>query len=155
MRLRGLLQSAVRAIWLAGLLGAVLVSGCHRDSAEVQVGNAIRAAATAARANDVHGVLAVVSVDFIGNGGDFDRVALQRLLAVRALRQDQTGVLVGRVTFTRRGDRMLARFNLVLTGGRPGDLLPAESTSLPMTTAWRRVGGKWLCYSAQWSDTSQ
>jgi hypothetical protein len=96
-------------------------------------------------------VLAVVGDDFTGNEGDFDKRGLHRLLALRALRQDRTGVLVGPVSFERRGDRILAKFNLVLTGGKPGDLLPDRSAIYAMTTAWRREGGRWVCYSADWS----
>lgn len=99
----------------------------------------------------MHGVLAVVSDDFTGNGDDFDKPGLHRLLALRALRQDKTGVLVGPIAFERKGDRIIATFNLVLTGGKPGDLLPDQSAIYAMTTAWRREGDTWHCYSAGWS----
>lgn len=132
------------------MLAACLLASCHRAPAEQQVRQAIEAAADAARGNDVKGVLAVVADDFSGNDGELDRDGLRRLLALRALRQDRTGVLVGPVSFERRGDRIVAKFNLVLTGGKPGDLLPAQSAIYAMTTAWRREGGEWLCYNATW-----
>lgn len=132
----GLLRGCRLAVLAVGLLGLALVLGaCHRTPAEQQVRAAIDSAAAAARANDVKGVLAVVSDDFAGNQGDLDRDGLRRLLAVRALRQDRTGVLVGPVTFTHRGDRIVADFNLVLTGGRPDTLLPEQSSIYKMTTA--------------------
>jgi ketosteroid isomerase-like protein len=144
--------TATRAACVAGLLLAVLaIAACHRTPAEQQVGQAIDAAATAARANDAQGVLAVVSDDFTGNQGDFDKRGLHRLLALRALRQDKTGVLVGPITFEHRGDRIVAKFNLVLTGGKPGDLLPDQSAVYAMTTAWREEDGDWRCYSATWT----
>lgn len=133
------------------LITPLLLSACHHTPAEQRVRQAIAAAASAARANDVHGVLAVVSDDFTGNDGDFDQHALHQLLALRALRQDRTGVLVGPIAFEHRGDRIIAKFNLVLTGGKPGDLLPDQSSIYAMTTAWRREGGKWKCYNASWS----
>ena len=126
------------------------LAGCHRTPAEQLVREAIDAAAVAARANDTHGVLDVVSDDFTGNEGALDRRGLRRLLAVRALRQDKTGVLIGPVSFEHRGERIVAKFNLVLTGGKPGDLLPDQSAVYAMTTAWRREGGMWKCYSAIW-----
>ncbi|HKZ11377.1 MAG TPA: hypothetical protein VJL61_11820 [Rhodanobacteraceae bacterium] len=126
-------------------------AGCHRAPAEQQVRKAIDAVAVAARANDTHGVLDLVSDDFTGNEGALDRRGLRQLLAVRALRQDKTGVLVGPVSFEHRGERIVAKFNLVLTGGKPGDLLPDQSAVYAMTTAWRREGGEWKCYSASWS----
>jgi hypothetical protein len=126
-------------------------AGCHRTPAEQQVREAIDAAAAAARANDAHGVLEFVSDEFTGNEGVLDRRGLRQLLAVRALRQDKTGVLIGPVAFEHKGDRIVAKFNLVLTGGQPGDLLPEQSAVYAMTTAWRREGGQWICYSASWS----
>jgi ketosteroid isomerase-like protein len=149
----------VRCAPVARLLGAscvVLVvlalAACHRAPAEQQIRQAIDAAATAARANDTHGVLAVVSDDFSGNDGELDRHGLRQLLAVRVLRQDKTGVLIGPVGFEYKGDRVIAKFNLVLAGGEPGDLLPARSAIYVMTTAWRLEGSHWRCYNAHWES---
>lgn len=140
-------------MWWCGLFLVLLaLAACHRAPAEQQIRQAIAAAATAARANDTSGVLAVLSDDFTGDNGDLDRQGLRRLLAVRALRQDQTGVLIGPVSFEQKGDRIVAKFNLVLTGGKPGDLLPDAHTILAMTTAWRRDDGKWVCYNAAWTQ---
>lgn len=138
---------------LAALLALGLPGGCHRTPAEQQIRHAIAAAASAARANDAAGLLAVVSDQFDGNDGELDRRGLRQLLAARALRRDQTGILTGPVSFERRGDRMIATFNLVLTGGKPGDLLPAQSRILAVTAAWRREGGAWVCYQASWRGT--
>lgn len=132
-----------------------MLAGCHRAPDEQQIRQAIESAAASARANDVRGVLAVVSDDFTGNNGDLDRHGLRQLLALRALRQDRTGVLIGPISFERKGDRILAKFNLVLTGGKPGDLLPDQSAIHAMTTAWRREGGNWKCYSATWMHSAQ
>lgn len=139
--------------WLCVLLLPALlaIAACHHTPAEQQIRVAIASAASAARDNDVRGVLSVVSDDFAGDDGDFDKHALHRLLAVRALRQDKTGVLIGPITFEHKGDRIIAHFNLVLTGGKPGDLLPESSSIHAMTTAWRREGGDWRCYHASWT----
>lgn len=134
------------------LLAASMLASCHRAPAEQQIRQAIDSAAAAARANDAAGVLDVVADDFTGNDGDLDRGGLRRLLALRALRQDRTGVLVGPASFERKGDRIVAKFNLMLTGGRPGDLLPDQSAIYAMATAWRREGGQWRCYSAIWKQ---
>lgn len=137
--------------WLWCVLALCLLAGCHRTPAEQQIRTAIDGAAQAARVNDVSGVLGAVSDDFTGNDGDFDKRGLHQLLALRALRQDKTGVLVGPIAFERTGSRIVATFNLVLTGGRPGALLPAQSAIYRMSTAWRRDGSHWRCYSATWS----
>ena len=133
------------------LLLVAALTACHHAPAEQQVRKAIESAAAAARANDPSGVLAVVSDDFTGNDGDLDRRGLHRLLALRALRQDRTGILLGPISFERKGDRIVAHFKLVLTGGKPGDLLTDQSSIRTMTTAWRREDGEWRCYSANWS----
>ncbi|HVX04850.1 MAG TPA: hypothetical protein VHA71_06995 [Rhodanobacteraceae bacterium] len=135
-------------------VGVILaaLTACQRAPAEQQVRAAIESAATAARANDSGALLALVSGDFSGNDGDLDRHGLRQLLALRALRQDKTGVLIGPVSFEHRGDRLIARFNLVLTGGKPGDLLPERSAIYAMTTAWRREGRAWRCYNAHWES---
>lgn len=148
-RKRGVLLEWAGAVVL--LLVVVALAACHHALAEQQVRQAIESAAAAARANDPSDVLAVVSDDFTGNDGDLDRRGLHRLLALRALRQDRTGILLGPISFERKGDRIVARFKLVLTGGKPGDLLPDQSSIRTMTTAWRREDGKWRCYSAMWS----
>ena len=130
----------------------LVLTACHRAPAEQQIRQAIDAAAMAARTNDARGVLAVVSEDFSGNDGEMDRHGLRQLLAVRALRQDKTGILIGPVSFEHKGDRIVAKFNLVLTGGKPGDLLPARSAIYAMTTALRRAGRDWRCYHAHWAS---
>jgi hypothetical protein len=140
---------------LACALAALWLAGCHRTPAEQQVRVAIEGAVAAARANQPRGVLAAVADDFVGNDGELDRAGLRQFLAARALRQDQTGVLVGPIAFGRHGARIVATFNLVLTGGRAGDLLSSDSAVYRMTTAWRREHGKWVCYNAAWSDSGR
>lgn len=148
-------QATRRVAWIGVLvMCALALAACHRTPAEQQIRDAINTATTGARNNDTHAVLGVVTDDFTGNDGDLDRDGLRRLLAVRALRQDQTGVLVGPISFTRSGDRIVAKFNLVLTGGKPGDLLPSDSAVYSLTTAWRRDDGHWRCYHAGWTSTA-
>lgn len=146
----------VRAACITCLILALgMLAACHRAPAEQQIREMIDSAAAAARANDVSGVLESVSDDFTANDGDFDKRGLHRLLALRALRQDKTGVLIGPVSFEHKGDRIVAKFNLVLTGGKPGDLLPDQSAIYAMSTAWRREGGDWICYNATWTHAGQ
>lgn len=144
--------AASLVLFAATMLAALVLTACHRAPAEQQVREAIESGATAARANDIGALLAIVSDDFNGNDGELDRHGLRQLLAVRALHQDKTGVLIGPVSFEHKGDRIIAKFNLVLTGGKPGDLLPDRSAIYAMTTAWRREGGDWRCYNARWES---
>ncbi len=138
---------------IACLICATLfvLTGCHHGSDEEQVRAAVAQAASAARGNDSGGVLNVVTDDFVGNDGDLDRHGLRQLLALRTLRHDSTGVLVGPVSIDRQGDRLIAKFTLTLTGGKPDSLLPDQVAVYSMTTAWRREDSHWRCYSATWS----
>jgi ketosteroid isomerase-like protein len=144
-------ERAIRRLAVLALLLVLLaLPACHHGSDEDQVRQAIAFAATAARNNDAAGVLAEVSDDFTGNDGDLDRRGLKQMLALRAFRQDSTGVLVGPVSIERQGDRLIASFTLTLTGGKPGSLLPDQADVFAMSTAWKREGGEWRCYSATW-----
>lgn len=134
------------------LLWLPMLAGCHRTPDEEQVRQAISAAADAARGNDADGVLAQVSDDFTGNDGELDRHGLKQMLVLRAFRQDSTGVLIGPISVERQGDRLIATFTLTLTGGKPGDLLPDQADIFAMSTAWKREGRHWRCYSATWSS---
>jgi ketosteroid isomerase-like protein len=137
---------------LALLLVLAALSACHHGSDEDQVRQAIASAATAAQDNDADGVLAQVSDDFVGNDGDLDRRSLKQMLALRAFRHDSTGVLVGPVSVERQGDRLIATFTLTLTGGKPDSLLPDQADVFTMSTAWKREGRDWRCYSATWKQ---
>src|SRR5690348_5927775 len=145
----------VRA-WIAlPLLCLLSLSACHRTPDEQQVRQAIASAAAAARANDADGMLAVVDDDFVGNDGVLDRHGLKQMLVLRAFHKDSTGVLIGPVSIERQGDRLIARFTLTLTGGKPDSLLPDRADVFAMSTAWRKDSGKWRCYSANWSSDTR
>lgn len=133
------------------VFAALALSACHHDSDETQVRNAIAQATQGARDNDADAVLDQASDDFTGNDGDLDRRGLRQLLAVRALRHDATGVLVGPVSIDREGDRLVAKFSLTLTGGKPDSLLPDQADMYAVTTTWRREGRRWHCYNATWT----
>lgn len=142
------------------LLASPALTACQHTPDEQQIRQAIESSATAARNNDTDGVLAVVGDDFTGNDGEVDRRGLHRLLVVRALRHDKTGVRVGPISFEHKtliqnrpgSDRIVARFALTLTGGQPGGLLPDHAAVYQMMTAWRRESGKWRCYYASWTN---
>jgi ketosteroid isomerase-like protein len=142
---------AIRSLFVL-LLGLSALTACRHGSDEDQVRQAIGSAAAAARDNDADGVLAQVSEDFVGNDGELDQPGLKRMLVVRAFRRDSTGVLVGPISVERQGDRLVATFTLTLAGGKPDSLLPDQADVFAMSTAWKREGGRWRCYSADWKQ---
>lgn len=140
------------AVLACSLLWLPMLAGCHRTPDEEQVRQAISSAAAAARDNDADGLLQQVSEDFVGNDGELDRRGLKRMLVVRAFRRDSTGVLIGPVSIERQGDRLVATFTLTLTGGKPDSILPDRADVFAMSTAWKREGRHWRCYSADWKQ---
>jgi ketosteroid isomerase-like protein len=150
---RGCRDRAFRDLFaLMSLFAVAALPGCRHGTDEDQVRQAITSAATAARDNDADGVLAQVSDDFVGNDGDLDRHGLKQMLVLRAFRHDSTGVLIGPISVERQGDRLIATFTLTLTGGKPDSLLPDQADVFSMSTAWRREGREWRCYSATWKQ---
>ena len=125
------------------------VAACHRPPDEQQVRNAIAAGAKAAEAVDAGDFDDVISDDFDGNEGAFDRRRLLGLLRLLHLRGEHLNVLLGPVSVEQRGQRYVATFTVTLGSGN-SRLLPSHLGVYSVTSAWRREGGDWRCYSARW-----
>jgi len=125
------------------------VAACHRPPDEQQVRNAIAAGAKAAEAVDAGDFDDVISDDFDGNEGAFDRRRLLGLLRLLHLRGEHLNVLLGPVSVEQRGQRYVATFTVTLGSGS-SRLLPSHLGVYSVTSAWRREGGDWRCYSARW-----
>lgn len=133
---------------LSLMLALTLLTACHRTPDEAQVRAAIASVAEAAEQSAAGDVVAPLSEDFDGNGGELDRRALGNLVRVFALRGEHIGVTVGPVAVERRGERLLATMTVTLTGG--GRLLPDQAGVYRVQSAWRQEDGRWLCYTATW-----
>ena len=133
---------------LSLMLALMVLTACHRTPDETQVRAAITSVAEAAEQGVARNVLAPLSEDFDGNGGELDRRALGHLVRVFALRGEHIGVTVGPVAVERRGERLLATMTVTLTGG--GRLLPDQAGVYRVQSAWRQQDGRWLCYTATW-----
>lgn len=136
----------------AALILLVLSTGgltaCHRTPDEVQVRHSIEAMAGAAKAASAADLVASLSADFDGNGGELDSRSLGNLMRVLSLRGEHVGVIIGPITIEPRGERMLARFTVTLSSG--GNLLPDQLGMYAVESAWRVEDGHWRCYSASW-----
>lgn len=130
------------------VLSAASLSGCHRTPDEVRVRQAIGAMAAAAEAGSGTNVVAALSSDFDGNGGELDARALGNMVRLLSLRGEHVGVVMGPVTIEHRGERMLARFTVTLSRG--GNLLPDQLGMYQVESAWRLEDGHWRCYTASW-----
>ncbi|MFA6230281.1 MAG: hypothetical protein WC617_08910 [Rhodanobacter sp.] len=129
-------------------LSAASLSGCHRTPDEVQVRQAIGVMTAAAEAGSATDLVAPLSADFDGNGGELDPRSLGNMMRLLSLRGEHVGVVMGPVTIEHRGERMLARFTVTLSRG--GSLLPDQLGMYEVESAWREEDGRWRCYIASW-----
>ena len=132
-------------------LAAVCVGlgGCHRVPDEQAVRQALDAAEHAAETVDAGAFGDRLSDDFTGNHGELDRRQLVNLLRVARLRGETLHVLTGPVSVEPHGERFVATFTVTLTSG--GRLLPSDLGVYRVRSAWRKEGGDWVCYAADWS----
>jgi hypothetical protein len=124
--------------------------GCHHAPDELLIRQAIEHASSAAEQTDASLLGDQLSHDFDGNGGDLNRKQLVDLLRVAHFRGETIHAVTGPVTIELHGERYVATFTVTLTSG--GKLLPAQMGIYKVETAWRRDGGRWLCYSARWTQ---
>ena len=133
-------------VWFAASLQA-----CHHGPDEVQVRHAIATMAAAAEADSATDLVAPLSGDFDGNGGELDRRSLCGMLRLLALRGEHVDVVMGPVTIERRGGRLLARFTVTLGSG--ANMLPDRLGVYEVESAWREEDGHWRCYTESWKHT--
>ncbi|MEO9079946.1 MAG: hypothetical protein ABI268_11630 [Rhodanobacter sp.] len=146
-RVSGFTGKAAIVLWLVALASTGL-SGCQRTPDELQIRTMISAVAEAAESATANKVVAPLSDDFDGNGGELDRRAVSNLVRIRALRGEHIGITTGPITIDHRGQRMVATFNLTLTNR--SRLLPDQMGLYQVESAWRKEHGEWRCYSASW-----
>ena len=133
---------------LIAMLLPVLLAACSSTPAEQQIRESLQAAAAAAQAADAGAFGDVLSDEFDGNRGELDRTRLLNMLRVQRLRGAKPCVLLGPISIEARGDRYVTSFTATLSGG--GRILPDRIGIYSIETAWKRVNGDWLCYSASW-----
>lgn len=133
-------------------LSLLVLAACARVPDADAIRGTVRAMAAAAEAKRSGDVLEPVTPDFVGNGGEFDRAGLERLVRARMLAQS-IGVSVGTIDVELDGDRATARFPMTVTDGS-GRWLPDRRADLDVVTGWKREGGKWRCYNATWSSNA-
>ncbi|HEV2540426.1 MAG TPA: hypothetical protein VGU03_12090 [Frateuria sp.] len=109
---------------------------------------AIASAQHAAEEADASGVVEPLGEDFGGNQGSLGRQDIANLVRLARLRGERIGATLGPISVERRGERLVADFTVTLTQG--SRLLPDAAGIYQVTSAWRREGSEWRCYSATW-----
>jgi hypothetical protein len=138
-----------RRVLLAGIL-AVLLSACSRGDPERELRSTISAMAQAVERREPDVFLESVADDFTRESGAFGRQEANRMLAMVYLRNEKVN-LTAVVTDVRiDGERAYARVRVVATGG--AGLLPERGQTWDFDSAWRREGGRWKVYNAEWRE---
>jgi hypothetical protein len=94
--------------------------------------------------------LDVVAEDFARESGSFGKQDAKRLLLATYLRNEKITVNAVVTDVRIDGDRARANVRVLATGG--AGLLPERGQTWDFDSAWRREGGKWKVYNAEWRD---
>ncbi len=131
------------------VLGA-LTSACSRTEPEKVLRSTIAAMAQAIEQHRVGDALEPVADDFTRESGAFGKQDVRRLLAGAMLRNEKIQ-LSATVTEVRvEGERAFAKVRVIATGG--AGLLPERGQTWEFDTAWRREGGQWQVFNAEWHE---
>ena len=145
------MATAWRLAAVVAVLAAVL-AGCVRTPPEQALRGSFDRLIEAAEARDAGAVAALLADDFIGPGG-MDRAGARRLAALHFMRHGSVGVLAGplEIQLTGQDSRARVRFNVLLSAGEGGRVLPDTARAWQVDTGWRRTGDDWRMTSADWT----
>ncbi len=129
---------------------AWLVLGCSRSDPEKELRAAIDSIATNIEQQRVADALTHVSDDFSRESGAFGKADARRLLAAAMLRNEKIRVVTTISDLRIDGERAFVKFRVVATGG--AGLLPERGQTWEFDSAWRREGGQWRVYNAEWRE---
>ena len=133
----------------AGLAALGLLAGCAKPADEAALRAALAEGQQAIEARDADRLMDLVGDEFGGPDG-MDRAGLRRYAALMLLGQQRVGLTLGPVTVELHGDRAVARFDALVTGG--GRFVPEGAEARRVETVWRLEGGEWKLASADWSQ---
>ncbi|MBV6415222.1 MAG: hypothetical protein OMOMHJEC_03083 [Xanthomonadales bacterium] len=131
------------------LLALLMFAGCAREPSEEALRRTLDAVEMAGEERDVGEFMEHVAGDFVGNGSEFDRSGLDRLLRAVALRHQSISVVRSGLAIEMHGDRAIVRMQILVTGGA-GGLLPDAGQVFETESAWRFDDGQWKLGSASW-----
>ncbi|GAB4480115.1 MAG: hypothetical protein OHK0044_27940 [Burkholderiaceae bacterium] len=129
--------------------GAVL-SGCARSDPERELRATIGAMAAAIEKRDPGAFLEALADDFTRDSGAFGKHDAKRVLAGALLRHEKITVTAVVTDVRIDGQRAHAKVRVVATGG--AGLLPERGQTWAFDSAWRREGGRWRVFNAEWRE---
>jgi len=140
VRRRALLAAAV----------AAALAGCARSDPERELRETIAAMEQALERRDAGAFLDALAEDFARETGEFGKPEARRLLAGVLLRNETVRVSVVVTELRIEGSQARVRLRVVATGG--AGLLPEQGQTWDFDSAWRRAGGRWQVFNAQWRE---
>jgi len=138
----------VAALLLA--LGAALAAACGRSDPERELRATSDSMAQAIEKREPAAFLDAMADDFSRESGAFGKQDAKRTLVAAILRNEQINVSAAVTEVRIDGDRAFARVRVVATGG--AGLLPERGETWDFESAWRRDGGQWKVFNAEWRE---
>ncbi len=130
---------------------ALILTACSRPDPEKALRAAISEMETAFKARDTAKVMSYLADDFARpSSGDMNKQEARRTMAAVLLTNPNIymNVTIRDVVIT--GDSATAKLVVVAGGGQ--GIIPERAQSYDFMTRWRLEGGKWLVYSADWTE---
>lgn len=137
-----------RALTIAAL--GTLIAGCARSDPERELRDTIGAMAAAIEKRGPGVFLEARADDFTRESGAFGKRDAKRVLAGVLLRHEKISVTAVVNDVRTDGERAFAKVRVVATGG--AGLLPERGQTWEFDSAWRREGGRWRVFNAEWRD---
>jgi ketosteroid isomerase-like protein len=134
----------------AAALLALALAACSRSDPEREVRATIATMAQAVAQRDPAPFLDAVADDFTRESGAFGKQEARRVLAGAFLRNERIDVAAVVTDVRIEGTRAFAKVRVVATGG--AGILPERGQTWEFDTAWRRDGGRWKVFNAEWRE---
>lgn len=129
---------------------AVLLVACARSDPERELRATIDTMARAIEQREPGDFLAAVADDFSRESSAFGKQDAKRILAGILLRNEKIRVTAVVTDLELQGERARVRLRVAATGG--AGLLPERGQTWEFDSAWRRVGGRWQVFNAEWRE---
>jgi len=145
------MSASTRPLRIFPMLFAILLlfAGCSHTASEVALRGALDRLQESGEKRAIGDFMDLVHEDFSGNGGEFDRAGLERLLRLVAMRHQSIGVTRTSTTIEMHGELAEVRMSLLVTGGA-GGLIPETGQLFETNSSWRFADGEWQVVSASW-----
>lgn len=132
------------------LVSVALLVACARSDPERELRETIAAMAAAIERRDPGAFVEAFADDFTRESSAFGKHDAGRVLAGVLLRHDRIAVTAVVTAVRIDGERARAGVRVVAAGGT--GLLPEHGRVWQVDSAWRREGGRWRVFNAEWRE---